>query len=331
MLLQEMPLEQLADVKANFGAEWVAIDRVRRSIAINFRRFLTSYTDEQGNSVHYPLVRNLGESEWPISHFCLHPNDFVLDNAESLEISYTHLAEHLAIIAYFIIICPTAILDIFDEVALSVVLISFPHYERIRSEIHVRITDLPSTVTLRDLWRTHLNNLVRVSGVVTRRSGVRKDPVTRAWSLEGGALVLADKGTCLIDEFDKMNDADRTSIHEAMEQQSISISKAGIVTTLQARCAIVAAANPIRGRYNPTIPFQQNVELTEPILSRFDVLCVVKDSVDPVADELLAKFVVGSHRRSHPQFDAETEEMDVATSIDEDVSSDHRRATQLRF
>lgn len=105
-----------------------------------------------------------------------------------------------------------------------------------------------------------------------------------------------------------------------MEQQSISISKAGIVTTLQARCAIVAAANPIRGRYNPTIPFQQNVELTEPILSRFDILCVVKDSVDPVADELLAKFVVGSHRRSHPYFDAETEEMDVATSLDEDVS-----------
>ncbi len=153
-------------------AEWVAIDRVRRSIAINFRQFLTSYTDEQGNSVHYPLVRNLGESEWPNSHFCLYPNDFVLDNAESLEISYTHLAEHLAIIAYFIIICPTAILDIFDEVALSVVLISFPHYERIHSEIHVRITDLPSTVTLRDLRRTHLNNLVRVSGVVTRRSGV---------------------------------------------------------------------------------------------------------------------------------------------------------------
>jgi DNA replication licensing factor MCM2 len=99
-------------------------------------------------------------------------------------------------------------------------------------------------------------------------ASVRKDPVTREWTLEGGALVLADKGVCLIDEFDKMNDADRTSIHEAMEQQSISISKAGIVTSLQARCAIVAAANPIRGRYNSSIPFQANVELTEPILSR---------------------------------------------------------------
>jgi DNA replication licensing factor MCM2 len=150
-------------------------------------------------------------------------------------------------------------------------------------------------------------------------ASVRKDPVTREWTLEGGALVLADRGTCLIDEFDKMNDADRTSIHEAMEQQSISIAKAGIVTTLQARCAIIAAANPIRGRYNPTIPFKQNVELTEPILSRFDILCVVKDTVDPVIDELLARFVVGSHLRSHPRFDSEKEEMDVGTTLDADV------------
>jgi len=131
-------------------------------------------------------------------------------------------------------------------------------------------------------------------------ASVRRDPMTSEWTLEGGALVLADKGTCLIDEFDKMNDQDRTSIHEAMEQQTISISKAGIVTTLQARCAIVAAANPIGGRYNSTIPFSQNVELTEPILSRFDILCVVRDTVDPTEDERLAKFVVHSHGRAHP-------------------------------
>jgi DNA replication licensing factor MCM2 len=129
---------------------------------------------------------------------------------------------------------------------------------------------------------------------------VHKDPVTRQWTLEGGALVLADKGHCLIDEFDKMNDQDRTSIHEAMEQQSISISKAGIVTSLQARCSVVAAANPISGRYNAQVDFAHNVELTEPILSRFDILCVVRDTVDPASDERLAKFVVESHIASHP-------------------------------
>ncbi|XP_068206069.1 DNA replication licensing factor mcm2 [Palaemon carinicauda] len=129
---------------------------------------------------------------------------------------------------------------------------------------------------------------------------VQRSPVTREWTLEAGALVLADKGVCLIDEFDKMNDADRTSIHEAMEQQSISISKAGIVTSLQARCAVIAAANPIGGRYDPSMTFAENVDLSEPILSRFDVLCVVRDTVDPVQDEQLARFVVGSHIRHHP-------------------------------
>ncbi|ESO84409.1 hypothetical protein LOTGIDRAFT_168864 [Lottia gigantea] len=129
---------------------------------------------------------------------------------------------------------------------------------------------------------------------------VQRNPVSKEWTLEAGALVLADKGICLIDEFDKMNDADRTSIHEAMEQQSISISKAGIVTSLQARCTIIAAANPIGGRYDPSLTFSENVDLTEPILSRFDILCVVRDTVDPVQDERLANFVVASHMRHHP-------------------------------
>lgn len=134
-------------------------------------------------------------------------------------------------------------------------------------------------------------------------ASVHKDPITREWTLEGGALVLADQGVCMIDEFDKMSDQDRTSIHEAMEQQSISVSKAGIVTTLQARCAIIAAANPIKGRYDPSISFAENVELGDPILSRFDILAVVRDTVDPVQDESLANFVVTSHMRSHPHSD----------------------------
>jgi len=129
---------------------------------------------------------------------------------------------------------------------------------------------------------------------------VRRDPISREWTLEGGALVLADRGVCLIDEFDKMNEQDRTSIHEAMEQQSISISKAGIVTRLQARCAVIAAANPVRGRYDGSLTFMENVDLTDPILSRFDILCVVRDHVDPIRDERLATWVVDNHIRSHP-------------------------------
>lgn len=129
---------------------------------------------------------------------------------------------------------------------------------------------------------------------------VRRNPQTREWCLEAGALVLADQGVCLIDEFDKMNDQDRTSIHEALEQQSISISKAGIVTSLRARCTVIAAANPIGGRYDPSMTFSENVNLSEPILSRFDVLCVVKDEFDPMQDQHLAQFVVESHIKHHP-------------------------------
>jgi len=146
-------------------------------------------------------------------------------------------------------------------------------------------------------------------------AGVHKDPLTKEWTLEGGALVLADNGMCLsvsasirvvwpllvrccIDEFDKMNEQDRTSIHEAMEQQSISISKAGIVTSLHARCAVVAAANPIGGQYDSGATFADNVELTDPILQRFDILCVLQDIVDPLLDEQLAAHVIVSHRHA---------------------------------
>lgn len=131
----------------------------------------------------------------------------------------------------------------------------------------------------------HPNNRTSPQPAASPRRGPQffsyPDQIVLATS-QGGALVLADTGVCLIDEFDKMSDQDRTSIHEAMEQQSISISKAGIVCTLQARCAVMAAANPKGGRYNATLHLHENVDLTEPILSRFDVLRVVRDVVDPI-------------------------------------------------
>jgi DNA replication licensing factor MCM2 len=110
-----------------------------------------------------------------------------------------------------------------------------------------------------------------------------------------------------------MNDSDRTSIHEAMEQQTISISKAGIVATLQARCAVIAVANPMEGRYDPQQTFAQNVGLTDPILSRFDMLCVLRDEADPVQDERLADHVVCSHIRSHP--DATTDDKQLRPKL----------------
>ncbi|PPS02689.1 hypothetical protein GOBAR_AA17975 [Gossypium barbadense] len=196
---------------------------------------------------------------------------------------------------------------------------------RLRGDINVLLLGDPGTAKSQFLKYVEKTGQRAVyttgkgASAVGLTAAVHKDPVTREWTLEGGALVLADKGICLIDEFDKMNDQDRVSIHEAMEQQSISVSKAGIVTSLQARCSVIAAANPIGGRpahdvhinllctsafsigYDSSKTFSQNVELTDPIVSRFDILCVVKDVVDPVTDEMLAKFVVDSHFRSQPK------------------------------
>ena len=93
-------------------------------------------------------------------------------NSETLEVSYLHIADTVPIVAYFLGNCPAAMIEIFDAVALEAILLFYPSYERIHSEIHVRITDVPTKSTLRDLRRSNLNSLVRVSGVVTRRTGV---------------------------------------------------------------------------------------------------------------------------------------------------------------
>eukprot|EP00588_Corethron_pennatum_P009749 CAMPEP_0194274018 /NCGR_PEP_ID=MMETSP0169-20130528/7211_1 /TAXON_ID=218684 /ORGANISM="Corethron pennatum, Strain L29A3" /LENGTH=922 /DNA_ID=CAMNT_0039017113 /DNA_START=77 /DNA_END=2845 /DNA_ORIENTATION=+ len=182
---------------------------------------------------------------------------------------------------------------------------------RIRGDINVLLLGDPGTAKSQFLKYCEktapraVYSTGKGASAVGLTASVHKDPVTKEWTLEGGALVLADRGVCLIDEFDKMNEQDRTSIHEAMEQQSISVSKAGIVTSLQARCSVVAAANPIGGRYDSSCTLAENVELTDPILQRFDILCVLRDTVDPVADERLARFVTGSHLVSHPTSELE--------------------------
>lgn len=131
-----------------------------------------SYTDEHGASVYGQRILKLGESKRsPDSKHEISIN-FIIANSESLEVSYLHLALSKPILAYFLTNSPTAMLEIFDEIALEAILVYFPAYKRIHSEVHVRIADLPLSSTLRDLRRANLNNLVRVSGVVTRRTGV---------------------------------------------------------------------------------------------------------------------------------------------------------------
>ncbi|MCJ1446672.1 MAG: minichromosome maintenance protein 5 [Stictis urceolatum] len=126
-------------------------------------------------------------------------------------------------------------------------------------------------------------------------ASVQRDTTTREFYLEGGAMVLADGGVVCIDEFDKMRDEDRVAIHEAMEQQTISIAKAGITTILNARTSVLAAANPIFGRYDDMKTPGENIDFQTTILSRFDMIFIVRDEHERGRDERIAKHVMGIH------------------------------------
>jgi DNA replication licensing factor MCM7 len=137
-------------------------------------------------------------------------------------------------------------------------------------------------------------------------AAVLRDPTTGETTLEGGALVLADQGICCIDEFDKMEDNDRTAIHEVMEQQSVSIAKAGITTTLNARTAVLAAANPVYGRWQKKISAEKNLGIETALLSRFDLTFALLDTPNEDTDEALARHITYVHRMNkHPELDFE--------------------------
>ncbi|XP_020570938.1 DNA replication licensing factor MCM7 [Phalaenopsis equestris] len=191
--------------------------------------------------------------------------------------------------------------------ALLLLLVGAPHRKlsdgmKIRGDLHICLMGDPGVAKSQLL--KHIINVAprgvyttgRGSSGVGLTAAVQRDTVTNEMILEGGALVLADMGICAIDEFDKMEESDRTAIHEVMEQQTVSIAKAGITTSLNARTAVLAAANPAWGRYDLRRSPAENINLPPALLSRFDLLWLILDRADMDNDLEMARHVVHVHQ-----------------------------------
>ncbi|RFU31335.1 hypothetical protein B7463_g5024, partial [Scytalidium lignicola] len=176
-----------------------------------------------------------------------------------------------------------------------------------RGDINVLLCGDPSTSKSQLLKYVHR---IVPRGVYTSGKGssavgltayVTRDPETRQLVLESGALVLSDGGVCCIDEFDKMSDSTRSVLHEVMEQQTVSVAKAGIITTLNARTSILASANPIGSKYNPNLPVPQNIDLPPTLLSRFDLVYLILDRIDETNDRRLARHLLSMYIDDTPE------------------------------
>ncbi len=197
----------------------------------------------------------------------------------------------------------------YDDIKLAIALQLFggvpkklPDGTEIRGDIHILLVGDPGVAKSQLLRYVHriAPRSVYTTGKGTTTAGLTatavRDEIDGRWTLEAGALVLADKGIALVDEIDKMRAEDRSALHEAMEQQTISVAKAGINAVLKARCALLGAANPKYGRFDRYSPIAEQINLSPTLMSRFDLIFVLTDDPDEKRDIELAKHILKTHR-----------------------------------